>query len=478
MLKTIAIFRLGGATVLAGILFGGCQQYVDQPLTPGQTASQLLDRSLSSPGLRDFLQQNLGHDLPEWPLKTWDFEALNWAAFYYNPSLQVARLQWAGARGAIVTGAERPNPTLTLTPGYDFNPAAGTISPWLPGLTVDVPLETAGKREKRIQQAEWLAEAMRLNIFAATWQVRSDLRQALIAWDAAGRRATAAGQAVELQQQVLNRLGQRLDAGAIAAGEMSTARLALVKAQSDAGNAARGLGLARARLAEVVGVPVSALEDVELSTASVVTGKIFTPADLAAARAVSLQTRADVLAAVANYEASQSALQLEIAKQYPDVHLGSGYQYDLGENKWSLSIGVDLPIFNQNQGPIAEAAAARQTAAAQVLAVQAHIIAQIDSAAAANAAAAGLLDDLSKESAELHKHLDQLDSQISAGAGDPIDKLLAQVDLSASNLAMIDAQAQAAAASGQLEDALQVPFANLPALQSDPRAPTSTPTQP
>jgi outer membrane protein TolC len=467
-----------GAVAWAGALAGGCQHYTDQPLTPGQTATQLLDRSLSSPDLRDFLKQNLGHDLPEWPLKTWDFETLNWAAFYYNPSLQVARLQWAGAQGAILTGAERPNPSITLTPGYDFNPAAGTISPWLPGLTVDVPVETAGKRAKRMKQAEWLSEATRQNIFAAAWQVRADLRQALIEWDAAGRRASAAAQAVGLEQQVLNRLQQRVDAGALAAGEMSTARLALVKAQSDAGNAARGLGVARARIAEVIGVPVSALEGIELSAAQVATGKTFSASDLAAARAVSLQTRADILSAMANYEASQSALQLEIAKQYPDIHLGSGYQYDLGENKWSLSFGVDLPIFNQNQGPIAEAAAARQTAAAQIIAVQAHVIAQIDAAAAANAAAAGLMEDLGRQNAEMQKRLEQVNSQISAGAGDPLDQLTAQIDLSAGNLALMDAQAQAAAASGQLEDALQVPLANLPAVQNDPRAPTAKSASP
>jgi outer membrane protein TolC len=469
-------FVSAGALVLAA-LTGGCQHYVDKPLTPGQTAGQLLERSLDSPDLRDFLKQNAGHDFSDWPPPSWDFETLNWAAFYYNPSLQIARLQWAEARGSILTSAERPNPTLTLSPGYAFN-LQGEPSPWFPGLTVDVPVETAGKRDKRMKQSEWLAEATRQNIFAAAWQVRADLRQALIEWDAAGRRAETAHQLAALQQEVINRLEQRLEAGAVAANEMSTARLALVRAQTDAGSAERALGVTRARIAEVVGVPVSALDGIELSSAQVNTGKAFTPADLAAARAISLQTRADILSAVANYEASQSALQLEIAKQYPDIHLGSGYQYDLGEDKWSLSIGVDLPIFNHNEGPIAEASAARETAAAQVLAAQARVIAQIDSAAAANDAAAGLVGDLGRVNTELQKHLDQVNSQIDAGAGDSLDQLTAQIDLGASNLALIDAQAQAATATGQLEDALQVPLANLPAVQNAPRSATSITQQP
>jgi outer membrane protein TolC len=203
----------------------------------------------------------------------------------------------------------------------------------------------------------------------------------------------------------------------------------------------------------------------------------FTHDELAAARMIALQTRADVQSVLATYQASQAALQLEIAKQYPDLHIGSGYLYDLGENKWNLSLGIELPIFNHNQGPIAEAEAARQEAAAQVLATQARIIAQIDSAAAANDAALGLVQDFPKVTAELQQHLDRVQAQVSAGAGDQLDYQTALLDLGASQLALLDAQAQAAVASGQLEDALQVPFANLPAVQNDPHTP-ATPAKP
>ena len=54
--------------------------------------------------------------------------------------------------------------------------------------------------------------------------------------------------------------------------------------------------------------------------------------------------RADIRAAIADYEASQSALQLELAKQYPDVHLNPGFQWDQGESKWQLGLTVDRRI--------------------------------------------------------------------------------------------------------------------------------------
>jgi outer membrane protein TolC len=99
-------------------------------------------------------------------------------------------------------------------------------------------------------------------------------------------------------------------------------------------------------------------------------------------RSRALQSRADILVALAEYAASQSALQLEIAKQYPDVHLGPGYQFDQGDHKFSLALTAELPLLNQNQGPISQAEARRAEAAARFNALQARVITEIDRAVA------------------------------------------------------------------------------------------------
>ena len=62
---------------------------------------------------------------------------------------------------------------------------------------------------------------------------------------------------------------------------------------------------------------------------------------------------------------------LELARQYPDLHVGTGYTFDQGQNKWALGLSIDLPLLDQNQGPIAEAEAARDEAAARFVAIQA-----------------------------------------------------------------------------------------------------------
>ena len=88
--------------------------------------------------------------------------------------------------------------------------------------------------------------------------------------------------------------------------------------------------------------------------------------------------RADILSALMEYESAQSALQLEIAKQYPDLDIGAGYQLDQTDSKWTLGINLTLPVLNRNAGPIAEAEAARTEAAARFLALQSGVLAEVD----------------------------------------------------------------------------------------------------
>ena len=338
-------------------------------------------RSLGNPELKTFLEKHLNREMNTWPAAKWDFEMLTLAAFYYQPSLDMARAVWAEAQAGVVTAGARPNPTVGFTPQYVFNP--GVEPPWVATLNLDWPVETAGKRGARVAQARHLSESARLNISATAWQVRSQLRAGLIDLSAATWRESLLRQQLAVQKQVVASLDQRREAGAIASSEIMPTRLLEQKAQLDLSDTQRQQIEARARVAEAIGVPVSALKVVEIAYDL----SLF-PADLdrlssTEVRRQALQRRPDVLAALADYAASESALQIEIAKQYPDVHLNTGYEYDQGLQKWGLlGFGVELPLLNRNEGPIAQAEARRRQASARFEALQAKVIAEIDRALA------------------------------------------------------------------------------------------------
>jgi len=172
---------------------------------------------------------------------------------------------------------------------------------------------------------------------------------------------------------------------------------------------------------------------------------------------------------LAEYAASQSALQLELAKQYPDLHLGTGYQWDQGEHKWSLGLGMDLPVLNRNEGPIAEAKAKRSEAAARFEAVQANALAEIDRALAGYRGAQTNLATLASLVDAQQKQQAAIEAQFKAGTADSLEVLAAQSELSAAQLLQFDAQTRARVAFGQLEDAMQRPFQALSLVEENPR---------
>ena len=109
--------------------------------------------------------------------------------------------------GASCSATSEIRRTCAVTPGRSMNPAAG-VSPWFPSVTLDVPIETAGKREYRIAQAQQLSESGRLSIASAAWQIRSTLRSSLLDYAAARQRAELLQKQVQAQQQIVTLLEQ------------------------------------------------------------------------------------------------------------------------------------------------------------------------------------------------------------------------------------------------------------------------------
>jgi cobalt-zinc-cadmium efflux system outer membrane protein len=459
------------AAALAGLsLLGSCARFEARPLSPEQTAAQFEARTLDASGLRRFIEQNLKRDLSGWPLHEWGFDTLTLAALYYHPSLDVARAEWAVARAAIKTAGQRPNPAVDVAPQYTSNSPSGE-SPWVAALTFDGIIETAGKRGYRIEQAKQASESARLKIAAQAWQVRSGLRTSLLNDAAARQRVALLENARDAQQQLLQLLESRLAAGDIAASELTTQRVALIRTQADLADARRQAVDSHAAVAQALGVPLQALAGRELMFDLSPAAGAERTLESAEARRQALHRRADILAALADYAASQSALQLEIAKQYPDIRLGPGYEYDQGLHKWGLAVGTDfLPVFNRNQGPIAEAQARRTEAAARFLALQAQVSGEIDRALAARAAARDQLRQIDALLEAQRQNVRSVEAMVSAGAAGHFELRAAQLEVAATELTRLDALVKAQQVLGQLEDALQLPLDALSSVEQDPRS--------
>lgn len=436
----------------------GCATYRDRPLSASETLDDFHSRTLEAPVLQRYLQDKL--DVQQWPPSAWNLPELTLAAFFYSPQLDVARARCAVIQGERQTAAERPNPTFGLTPGFNSTTGYGAdISPWIVTTALDIPLETAGKRGYRIAEAEHLGQAARLQIAQSAWDVRQHVREALLDLYEASQTATLLRDRQAVQDDNVQLLEHMFELGEISANELEQARAQRDETRLALLDAEKQQAQARAALAGAIGIPAQALDGKVLSFDVFATLPASVPSAEAQRRA--LLNRADILAALAEYEASQSALQQEIAKQYPDVQIGPGYEFDQSDNKWMLGLSVTLPIFNQNQGAIATAKANRMEARTQFIALQARVIG--DLAAAVNGYQAAIkkvqvAETLATERRAAARRTKQM-YELGEIVRSQVDA--ADLDSNAAALNHLQARIEALRTQGQVEEAMHV-AADLP----------------
>jgi len=451
--------------LLCGIaIVAGCAHFQPQPLAPEQSAAQFDARRLEDPGLQLFLTQNGSGTPAEWPLAKWDLNALTLAAFYFHPDLAVARAEWRVAQTGVLAAGARPNPSVSFSPSYDTQ-VPGNYSPWLIPLAFDIPIETAGKRGKRLAEAEKAAGSARWSFAAAAWQIRSGVRASLLDFSLAGRRAELLQRQFAAQTDIVKLLQGRFDAGAIARPELTLAQIAWHKTQLDLSDARAKQTDARSRLAQAIGVSRAALDGVKLEFKYAADAP--EALNVTAARSVALRERADIMGALADYAVAEAELRLQVAKQYPDLHLGPGYAWNngnAGDNQWILGATLELPLLDQNQGPIAQAEAERKLAAAKFAALQAQVCGQIDRAVAGVRVAREQLRATDQLIAAEQAQEKSAQAQLQAGAGDRLEVLNAQLESANAAVTRLDNEEKLQTALGALEDALQQPADSLAAV--------------
>src|SRR2546427_12897698 len=90
-----------GILAAALVLPSGCKHFEPAPLSAGKNARALESRSLDAPELRAFVERFRKPALESWPPAQWDFPTLTLVAFYYHPSLDLARAQWNLAKAGV-----------------------------------------------------------------------------------------------------------------------------------------------------------------------------------------------------------------------------------------------------------------------------------------------------------------------------------------------------------------------------------------
>ncbi len=439
-------------------LVAGCARFRAEPISAAENATALEERGLDNPRLLKFIAIGLAPDRASVTPDRWDLSTLTLAALYYHPDLDVARAKVAGAQAGTVTASQRPNPTLSFQ-DLSYNATIATPSPWAIAPVINFLIETAGKREYRTAAAQHMTEAARRDLATAAWAVRGGVRAALLDLWAARRRLALMQRRLELQGQLVGFLERQFAAGEASALDLSRERVRRNQIELTVRDIEGQEAESRARLATAIGISNHALDEINVSFDAFDQALGNTPLpQIRTLRRQALLGRSDVQGLLEEYAAAESALQLQIARQYPDVTLSPGYGYDAGSDVYLLLPAAELPIFNQNQGPIAEAEARREGVAARFTALQAQIIGSIDSAVASYGAAVKTVTTASSLLAGERSRESRMSRSLQSGETDRPALVTVRLERITAELSRLDAVIQQRQALGRLEDALQHPM--------------------
>lgn len=444
------------------LLLVGCAHRPVRELQPGATQASLDGRTLGDAGLQRFLAaQGQGA-----AVASWDVPRFTLAAFYFNPELDVARAQVAEVEAGVVSAAAWPNPTFTFTPGRVVSAPAG-VSPWILGYALNLPLELSGKRAARREESRARVTQAGLALASRAWGVHREVREAWLDLRAAEALAELQGRREEWLAAAARLVEVQVVAGEAPGLRAGEARWVADQSALAANEARRAVAQARSRLAQAVGVPLAALSGISLATWS--SSALPSVPALAEARGWAAANRPDLLAALADYAAEQAALQRELSRRFPDFTLGPGYQFDQGQGKWSVGLGLTLPVLDRNQGPIAAAEARRAAAEARFVALQHRVLAEVDRAWAELASIRADEERVQALRLALEQQVRRVRAQHAAGDSSRLELVRAEAALADQARLEIEVNLRAARALGACEDAVQRPVAWNEAAWSRPR---------
>ena len=353
-----------------------------------------------------------------------------------------------------MTAGSRPNPTAGFTPQYHANP--GGLAPWTLSFFLDIPVETAGKRGYRIARASHLSEAARMQIANTAWQVRSRLRGDMLSLYGLIQKKQILQEELNLQREIVRIFRKRFATGEDSQYALTRSVISMEKTALSLSRIRKAEVQARVTLAGSIGLPPAALREVHISLKVMdkVDADLYSPE----VRHEALLNRADILAKLSEYAAAQADLQLQVARQYPDIHLGPAYAWDQGDNEWSLGGALILPVLSRNEGPIAEARARRKEKAAEFIALQARVIEDTDGAFEGYKGSLKILETADSLLSRQKRNIWAAEERLRAGQTDRLTVMEARLELVAVRLSRLDALVTAQESVGRLEDAVQRPL--------------------
>jgi len=309
--------------------------------------------------------------LPAGPLTLQDLERL---AEQNRPDLAAAYAQAEAARGLFIQEGLYPNPMLAYQ-GQEINNPENRLG--FQGMMASQEIVTAGKLRLAqtaaahgVTAANWQAVTQRFNVLTR-------VRLAFFETLTAQRELETTQQIVKLSQELLEAARTAERAGIGARPDVLRAEVELNQSQIRLAVAEQRAEAAWKLLALAVGMPDLPPQPLAGSLDDAVPQYDWQAISLAA-----LIRSSEVQAAQAGVLQSEWALRRALVEPIPNVMVQGGPMYSFPDQatEANLQVGVNLPVFNKNQGNILTAQAQLAAAQQQVRNVELRLLERLTQA--------------------------------------------------------------------------------------------------
>jgi outer membrane protein, heavy metal efflux system len=365
------------ALVTLWLVLGGCVRYVPAPVEPAEHLSSYRARRLEDSGVVAWVSR-YG---PPPEAGRWTDRQLALLALGTRAELDRARADWHAAQKGEERAGARPRAGAQADVERAVS-GSGDSSPWVVALAVPYTVELGGKRGARVRQARAHTAVVESDLRGAAWRIAVETRDAAASLASADEDLTLARRQVAVLSAVETLERARFEEGSLTSAELARTRAEVQDAMADA-SVAEGAALeSRAALAGALAVPVRALDGLTVVSPGEDRCAVAAATTADSLAALTLNRRPEIGRALAEYAVAEADLQLEVARQYPDLDLGPGFIWDQGVKRWTLALALPNLLGSRNRGAINEAVAARAAVGAHVAEVQDDLLAELDVAIA------------------------------------------------------------------------------------------------
>jgi len=334
----------------------GCRSYAPQPLDPNEILARIAEE-------RDTAAQGEVVSLRE---------AVDLMRSY-NPRLQEARAAYATERAVADVKTPLPNPTLDLAPLFTDVASLGSDR-WGGDLGLGWTIVVAGKLRLNDELNAIRAEAASVEVAATAREEYLALRGEMLDLAMAARIDDATNTLYRTAQRAAAAVRAMVRATQGTALDVLQFEQELYNAEADLAVSAEVTAVARATLGARTGVAPDAFERADAPPLPA----LLPDRDELGQRMLRDHPALSRLRAL--YAVAEKELQIEIARQYPDINIAELYASEEGANKYGIGIGIELPLFDRNQPAIARADAHRNEIRAQFEAQVRRGLGDIDTA--------------------------------------------------------------------------------------------------